>query len=149
LEVDLYAKCKEPLVELYDQITPVTMFKYFLFLVFLLKGSSSFCQENETIITAYYTHLEVNMNEPFVIKTFGCSGCPHYWYLDPIDTTKIKMLRDSIETRDIAESRVGGNKYDRWKFVIKEKGKYVLNFYHKEIGYNGTEKPWVVELRAK
>ena len=58
------------------------------------------------------------------------------------------MKNDSLETRDIVEYRDGGKKYDRWKFIINEKGTCVLNFYHKVIGYKGTLKPWIVEIHV-
>jgi len=123
------------------------MLKVFTLLVFLLIDTSLFCQNSETLITEYNTNIEVKMNESFVIKTLRCSG-PCYWYPDSFDTTIIKLHIDSLDLNKIENHR-RGLKYDRWNFKIIKKGKYVVTFYRKEIGYKGELKPWIVEIEVE
>jgi hypothetical protein len=126
------------------------MLKVFTLLVFLLTGTSLFCQNSETIITEYSTNIGVKMNEPFVIKTLNCGSCPSYWYPDSFDTTIIKLHLDTVGLYNIKRPR-HGLIYDRWNIAINKVGQYVINFYHKskEVGYKEELKPWIVEIDVK
>jgi len=75
------------------------------------------------------------VQEPFNIKLEGCPTCGYAWFLEPFDSTAIRLLSHSTISLNKGPGVVGGNALEVWNLTGLRKGEFQLTFRYK--------KPWL------
>ncbi|TSA24485.1 MAG: hypothetical protein D4R67_11705 [Bacteroidetes bacterium] len=78
--------------------------------------------------------IKKGVNEPVELKFEACLTCGYEWFLESVDTTKVKLLSKSSEPINPDPKVVGGNAIETWTFVGLQQGDYQLVFNYK--------RPW-------
>ena len=84
------------------------------------------------------TVIRKGVNEQFELQFEACLTCGYEWFLEPVDTTKVKLLSKSSEPKSQDPNLVGGNAIETWTFIGLQKGDYQLVFNYK--------RPWEEEI---
>ena len=116
---------------------PVAFIKVVLFLSILLTVSCSYGQDSVSVINSDSTTLNFKLNEPFVLRFEACTSCGYNWFMEPADTTKVKLIGRTSKNKSGRTDIEGGNVYEFWKFIGLSRGTYFLIFK-----YN---RPWLKE----
>ena len=85
------------------------------------------------------TVIRKGVNEQFELQFEACLTCGYEWFLESVDTTKIKLLSKSSEPKSHDPNLVGGNAIETWTFIGLQKGSYQLVFNYK--------RPWLEEIQ--
>jgi predicted secreted protein len=88
-------------------------------------GFLNFCQ-----VSTPGMRIEKNVNEKFDITIEACHDAGYRWFLEPVDTTRIKLL--SCTSKPVNEKfKFGGNVYETWTFIGFQRGEYQLVFNYR------------------
>ena len=125
---------------------PITFLKVVLFLSILLKVSFSYSQDSVSIINSDSTTFNFKLNEPFVLRFEACTSCGYDWFMEPVDTTRVKLLCRTSKHTSGRTDIAGGNVYEFCKFIGLSRGTYSLEFYYKRPWLKENEKVYRVKL---
>lgn len=119
--------------------------KLFLFLLVVLQISS----QGQKVKDLRYLNdsvIKKQLNEIFYLRFEACHDCGYLWFLQQIDSNKVKLLDKTFESTSGKTNVYGGNVYETWKFIGLQKGSYFLNFYYKRPWLNEVDKTEQIKL---
>lgn len=111
-------------------------------LLILLVVPLIMCCRQSTESNVYENQVVVSrVQEPFEIKLEGCPTCGYTWFLEPFDSTAIRLLRHSTIPLNQNPGAVGGNALEVWNLTGLRKGEFQLTFRYK--------RPWLEEVEKR
>ena len=123
------------------RLEPKKMVFYLIGVIGLLLCHSLFAFHSFKAETSQFdTTISQVINKSFTVTFKGCPTCGFSWFLEPVDTTKIKLLSKTIKPINKDPGMVGGYALETWTFVGLRKGVYQFVFYYK--------RPWLEERSA-
>lgn len=95
------------------------------------------CCQNYLQVSLPDNLLKKAVNEKFEITLEACHDGGYRWFLEPVDTTKIKLLM--CTSKPVNEKfTIGGNVYEIWTFVGLQQGEYQMIFNYR--------RPWLDQI---
>jgi predicted secreted protein len=104
------------------------------------------CQNLNNSSVQNNTMIRAKLNENFEVKLEACHDGGYSWFLEPVDTTKIHFVSQTIRSVSGKPNIKGGNVIETWTFTGLQPGDYVLVFSYKRPWLDKVEKTEQVDV---